>query len=372
MFQSLLIYSLSFSLSLGLSKYYSIKSKNNDYKLSSFQKHLWILAIIFPVVFISTFRYNVGTDFFNYINIFSYVNQVPLSLSLTNYTYSNEPLFILLNKFSGIIFQNYKGILFLSSFTIYFLITKTLMFFEKDVSLSFGLFISYMFHFSMGLNVIRQMIAAAIVFYSLIYIYKKNFLKYIFTILIATMFHNSAIVCLIFYLFTDWSKKINGKNIKNMILVFYTILIIFSPFIIFISLNLVTEIPIFSQYKIFISSSFDLGLGALFIVLLYLLPTIFYKNNIFDLNVRYEAFYYLALLNIPFRYLSYFSGIGSRLTMYSEIILYISIPLTISSIKQKNDRIIIAIYFIVVIGLRYVQQVVLLNSGETYPYIFNF
>lgn len=372
MLESIVIYSVSFLSSLGFAQMYSRKSKKNNYKINNIQKNLWIILIILPVVFISTYRYNVGTDFGSYINIFNYVKVANLSSTLKGYLYSNEPFFILLNRFSGLIFSDYKGFFFMSSVIIYYLITNTLIYFEKNISISMGLFVSYMFHFSTGLNIVRQMIAAAVVFFSIRYIFEKSLIKFIICVLIATAFHNSAIISLMFYFFSDWNFKIDKVNIKSAIVTMYLILVLFSPVLIYLALRIINQIPFFNQYGVFVSETFDLGVGALFIILLYLTPTIIYIKNVISINQRYDTIFFLLLLNIPFRYLSYFSQVGGRLSLYTEIFLYITVPLTISSVKNKYEKTLVYFYFVIVILGRYVSQTIISNGGETYPYLFRF
>ena len=49
------------------------------------------------------------------------------------------------------------------------------------------------------MNALRQFTAMAIFLYASLFIYEKKFFKYIFYILLATMFHTSAILLIILY-----------------------------------------------------------------------------------------------------------------------------------------------------------------------------
>lgn len=175
------------------------------------------MSIIIAPVLISTIRYNVGTDYFSYVSIFRDVNCHDLKLALK--LYGKEPFFLFLNKLAFLLFHNEIGVFFLSSFLIHLFIIWGIDYFKSYISMPLALFIYYSVHFIFGLNGIRQMIAISIIFFGLRFIYQKKLWFYVLSVITATMFHNTAIFCIVFY-FMVYEHNIKIYRLKKQ----YTIL----------------------------------------------------------------------------------------------------------------------------------------------------
>jgi transmembrane protein EpsG len=160
-----------------------------SYKHKSIQSLPWIFLFI-----VSAFRYNVGTDYAHYYHLFIHKDGMFEHKEL-GYT-------SLVNLLSSLDF-NPQMMFFLFSLATIALFYKSFKYFFKDNDtlflLSTLLFIPFFFFLS--LNTIRQALAVAIFFYAIRYILNKCFFKYFIYILIAMMFHKSAIILIPLYFF---------------------------------------------------------------------------------------------------------------------------------------------------------------------------
>ena len=183
-----------------------------------------------PLVVISAFKASqIGTDTVSYIYFFNKLNSLNGVLLFSEK--HGEIGFWFLN-FLGHTFTNNHFIIFLFSSiivtTCYFYSIKA--FNLKTLSLFTLLFIGpYYFQ----LNGTRQAIAIAIFSISVIFIIKKQPLRYIASIFIGFLFHKSIIICLPLYFI--FKGEIKPRKIIVIIFTFLIVIIFFQSFINFAS-----------------------------------------------------------------------------------------------------------------------------------------
>lgn len=363
---SIIIYMSCFAISLIFCKIYERYCIQRNYmELPWHKKLIWFLFIISGPVFISAIRYDVGTDYFAYINWFNNINSLPIDMVIQKF--GNEPLYLILNKVAFILFKEPWGIFFLSSLLIHIFIIYGIDFFKEHLSMPMALFIYYMLHFNFGLNGIRQMIAISIVFYSLKFIYQRRPFKYGFFIVIATMFHNTALISILFYIIISYKYRGGSDNFIRKF--FYSSVIVLSPIIVLLGLKILIKVPIFSQYEVYINSDFALGTGFLIDIIPIIIPVFIFRKQIEKKHRLLSYFIDLSLLNIPFRVSAYFIQWGSRLALYTNIFYYILPAILINSVNRKSNRRLIKLYYILYFILYYfINFVTVYNRHEVYPY----
>lgn len=361
---SIIIYMFTFGISLFACKLYQNYCIKKDDLMKCYKRFIWILLIIAGPVFISAIRYDVGTDYLNYVTLFKDINSLPLNFIIKRY--GNEPLYLIINKIAYILFKKPWGVFFLSSLIIHTFTMLGIDFFKEHLSMPMALFIYYMYHFNYGLNGIRQMIAISIVFYSLKYIYQRRPLKYIIFIIVATMFHNTAIICVMFYLIASKGYNVSyNKNIKKLI--FYTIILL-SPILVSLGLKTLIRFPIFAQYEHYIIEGASFGIGLLIDILPIIIPVFFYRKQITRKDQLLEPFIDLMLLNIPFQLAGYLVNWGGRLSLYTNIFYYLLPPILIHSLYKRNNKRILNMYYVVYFLLHYFVKFIINNYAEAYPY----
>lgn len=367
---SVIIYLLTFAISIFVSYKYQEsvyadqKFYNKETKQINYQKILFIVAIILAPVIISTIRYNVGTDYESYQKLFGTVNA--LRESGQTFTYiPTEPLFFVINYIAGWISKNgFWMVLFASSAVLHTFIVLSLDRLGKKVWMPLGLFVFYMMFFANSLNITRQMIAAAIVLYGITYLLEKNFKKYIIFVLIATMFHMTALFSLSFLiLVVDFNKL--SKRTQYIVLMTLFLFPILFPLL----LNLAAQIPLlYRKLANYIAEFNGFGLGFIIDLLPLLIPVTVYRKELLANKKDFNLFINLAVFSIPVRMLGYTQIWFSRIIYYITIVLVILIPRIYVEIKKKRDPKIDLIVIIAIGLFYYFFYFVYRNYGETYPF----
>lgn len=282
-------------------------------------------TICFFILFIfSGVRFDIGWDFrwyyvlankFNYIkyDFFIDLNEV---MDIRDWQFWEYYRIEFLNKVLYKIVWFLKMpqlIIFFYSFIILYFIKKGLdnrKIFNYNVWLFFYTFPIFYFQ---SLSVMRQWSAIGIILFSYKYIEKKEFFKFCLYIFIASLFHKISIIFIFLY-FLQYIRI----NKRIHILLFS--LSFFSAEILMKLLSL--DIPIISNYKMYIFNSLKLGKSGgkiiyfliiiiyVGILLLIYLDDKFYKKNQIIINyVCFGTFIYISLINLghlTFRISQYF------------------------------------------------------------------
>lgn len=373
--QSLILYSFVFLISIILANIYQEKyfneniikgSIDNNYstkinkKQNSFiAQNIWLILIISLPVILSSTRFGIGTDYFTYTYLYDANKNRTIADILLN---DEERLFTIIYPISRILFKDVWGVFFISSFITMFFIIKTLNYYGKKISIGLSLFIYFCLLYGISYNAVRQIMAAAIVFYAYHYILEEKPLKYCLLVILSAQIHNSTYVCLLFYLL----KYTKGKKYTIKRICFY-IIIIFSPILIFIFLNILKSFKI-SRFS---SINFDFtnfGVGFLIYLLPVIVPVLLCRKSLLKENPKYDLFINILLLEIPLQYLGYFNLHAYRVVYYASIIEVILIPLIINSVTNQRNKIILNTYFIVWYIFKFVFDFYINGGAEIFPY----
>lgn len=317
------------------------------------KKYIFIIWMLLTVI--SGLRFNVGTDYRAYAQMF-----IELVNGTANDIWLNKEIGYLwlvdiVNFFGG----NYQLVFFLMSVSITTFFYKGLVYFFKGnqtyLLLSTLLFIPIFYFLSM--NIIRQALVAAIFLYSIKFIIQKNFFKYLFVILIATMFHKSAIILFPLY----W---LLNMRYSNNILLFYFLfgisLVIANPIEIMIDMLYSSKIFYISylrsdDYNIQ-SSLFSISITYLSTLLTLSLLLLLNRENKKE-NILFNSMIFFVLL----RLLAIDIDILNRLSFYFKPFFIIFIIFVVSKIskKIKNTK---NILFVLLITLTLAYSIISIYS----------
>ena len=302
---------------------FSIISLNVEKKnllLVSFSKTLWLFFIIFLTLFIGL-REEVGGDWIiyqmNYDFLFNKI--LPSKLSLIDYLNTRDKEYF----FESLLFISVKYDL--SMFFVNIVCAVISIFFLKKfyeyqpnkylaVIISFPVFILVVL---MGFT--RQGVACCILFYGIICLFDKKILSFSLLILLASLFHISALIT---FFFLIPCLRINLKFILIIIL-----LIIISIFIFVYQYNTIENL-IFIYFGENKESHFEIPKGAIFRILLVIIPAVIYlifnkkiTSNKNERNVMLFASY-ASLFFIIF-FVSFTAGIDRIFYYFIFIPIYV-------------------------------------------------
>ena len=355
------------------------KSKNGKACLyakdTRFDKQcLLLFFFVFYVLF--AFRsQEVGNDTVAYIELYSKFEQTSYSKLLAIYYGRFEIGFLLYCKLLSLIWACpqflfiVSGIIILTSF--YRLIIKYSNFILLSVFLFFTLRL-----FDDSLNVLRQVIAVCFVICSYAFLRKQKIVPFVFWVLVAFLFHKSAIIFLLAWFIIR--VKINKGLIYTWAVVLLTVAVV-APFIISLlfSNNIIPAYYLNSEY---LNSGKIAPILLLLISLVICLFGLYSKvyqiphdeqakgKAIFD-NKNMLILQMFACILLVFNI--YFAVI-LRVAAYFQVFSIILLPNALRSIKNRHTYLIFLTLIIVVFMLYFVITITFRPEwNRVYPYSFS-
>ncbi|WP_419876219.1 EpsG family protein [Candidatus Pristimantibacillus sp. PTI5] len=163
-------------------------------------RFIFLLFAFVPTFLISAFRsYNVGADTLAYVVLFDELKRMSIQ-EILNWNIYFETGYLIFNHIIQYFTMNNQAILIVTSLII--ISSVFLLIYKYSVSLFFSvyLFITLAFYYN-SMNIIRQYIAIAILTYSLSLVKKRKLVPFIIVVFLASLFHSSALIFSIVYLF---------------------------------------------------------------------------------------------------------------------------------------------------------------------------
>ena len=330
----------------------------NGLRSYNHKKNFLILVCIEMIVLAGIRATNIGADTEVYIRALNYYKSLPKESILQAklvYPFDFEIGYFLLTKISAWLSLDENIFLFAIACMIYIPIFRFIFNYSENPLLSVLAYMAFGY-FEYSLGIFRQMISLSIVIMGVKYIEQRNVRKYILIVLLASMFHTTAIITFPLY----WIKNINLKNKLKWVFMVEIILFFIGRW----TILLITKI--FPKYASYIGGKYDIQ-GGSYIMLIFLnviLIIAYYvivadNKNIF-LSLSVNALAVATWIQI----LGYYMGIFGRIVPYYSIYLIILIPSITDRIFKKN---IFLAHAIVTIGLIIIFYV-LSNNSYIVPY----
>lgn len=284
----------------------------------------------------------VAVDDNTYIKAFQYINN--------GWDYDIEFSYKLLSKFAYNLGMNYKFIFLVFGFlSIYFLYKGVQIFCRTNTEKAIFLASFFGCVFVTSMSVMRQFLAACIIFYAFaLYTKEKSDKKIILLILFASCFHYTSFIAFLFYILLRFrliNRDINRANIVLLCVILGKINII----------GIILDKVWFllpDSYQIYsndITGSFSSAGGTLQIVLLILFCLVSIINgqqNSGQEDMKNTVLKTGQMLYLSINFLCSNNGVVSRLGL-SFIPFIATLPYMFSKIFVKRDQIIIRIMCII-------------------------
>lgn len=353
-FYSLALYLACFLGSAGL-LYLGIKKKN---------KVLKFIAVMTPAVLLGI-RVNVGTDYPSYVELFDHYSRMTFSAFLeSNSTVDPEIGFFALIKLAAV-FTTDSWLMFLLSSVltvgIAYLAIKRLS--PNYVPQAFLLYLLVLVPFTT--NGMRQGIAMSIIFFAYSYILRGKSIKYLLTVVLASLFHTSAIVILpLYFLRTIFLKRYNdGPFTLVLSVVTAASAVLFIP----LTMMAVSTIPALSVYARYVG--WEAGVAKISVILLTFLSLVIvgsYQRLVRE-NPYIKLMAALFFLEFASLFLGGISEAFSRVSFYLAIggIIYLAnLPSIVTGNAERLAKFAVLAY-----GLFYfILFYFILGYSEIFPY----
>lgn len=303
------------------------------------------IAFIFQFVFFSL-RTDYGNDFDNYFEVYEMFSNIPVSEALSSdYQHFEIGWRLLCVCLRDLGFQSLVIITQAIVSISYYIFIKDCI--PKQLTL-FALFV-YLFnpdYMLLQLSMMREGIAIGFIVLSITSILKKNYLlSFIFTV-ISILFHRTAVVFSIVYIFLLIEPHLR-KNVNKYIAICFVLLFPLVSIIISKYGMLLFQLDSFARYENYLERTDGLtfGIGNIFEFILYGLPSFIYYKYCCDNNKERTAcqIYLLSYLLYPFATITV---ILQRLSIYLSIVSIIVIPNISYKMQHSIQKPYVAMYII--------------------------
>lgn len=294
---------------------------------------------------------------------------------------------------NGYSILNYVVSRFTSSINVFFFVLNflTLLFlvlgltmWDKKISFSFALFVYYTLFWGITLNVMRQSLAATILFWGFsLYLKNKKIVPFVLIVILAAEFHQTALLGVLFPII-EWCVRKTIEKRKGIMLITVNIFIgivlilLFNPNNSLIT-TIMGKLPLLGKYYlIFMKGGLDsitVGAGVpLRGMVRQIIPMgvpigILWLRGKNDSTIDGKFDYTLInflYLSVVFVLVSANSGVLSRLGMYFSIFQVVAIPYAARK-EYGVNRIFVTIFFILYL-LLVCALVFRSGNGDVYPY----
>lgn len=321
-FVSLLIY---FEVYIFSSFCLAICSKSNSKGLRVF---FYLLSAV-AVVFFAAMRYEVGTDYITYTQIYKSAAKMPLVEWFSKFDFSSTPLAVWALAKIAVLFDSVS--VFFGLFAIVIYVPISLMILKnKD---RFPVFLtSFAFlttTFTGGFNIMKQVSAVSLVLFALRYIFGKKPIKFVFTILIASCFHPTAIVTAPICLLA--SGKDTKKNFS------FRAVIVFLAYTVCLLLLSRILSAIGERFEGYLTYDEQINNYSIFLSCLWLIVFLLFRKKLITNNSDNVLYLFLFIVGLMFELLGYISPYIKRIALYFSSVSVFLIP-QISKTFMKKDK----------------------------------
>lgn len=270
---------------------------------------------------------NVGIDTFSYAQRFSEISYVSF-FSLFSLDIHFEKGFLLYNKVLSFISYNPQVLFIVSAIILMWAVMRLIYKNTSFVWLGTIIYISAVGDFRWALTATRQTIAIAFTVFAFEAVKKRRPLNFILFVLIAAMFHKSALCFLILY--PLYRVRFNIVNV---------FIALAGSVIIFFNLGLILHFAssLFPNYQGYLSvSGLDSITGVLIKVLIAAFPVLILHLTRSRADKDMNVLLWSALLSLLFAVFTLKLYMLGRLALYFSIYTIILVPKTFELIKNKK------------------------------------
>lgn len=314
---------------------------------------IWGILVLFLIVRDPS----VGVDTKNYQEIFEYTHEKGFIELLS--IGRHELGFKYYSKIISMIYNNYSFFLMITSV----LSMLGVLFFIKDNSKNYFssllIFITFNF-FGYYFGILRQVLAISVLLISIKYIKERNLWKFVFCVLLASLFHKTSLVFLPLY-FIAYIKIDKTKFIVWISAIF--IFLIFKQWILDFIINYIFE-----------PSSFNVKIGEGYKMLIFLsglsVLCYFIQDKLVEQDKNNQLFINMVFLATIIQTIATVFSVAYRVTFYYAFAIIILIPNIIELIKNRKFKIGINVLMYILLTLYYLHMTSDLTEYVIYRFIF--
>ena len=326
-------------------------------------KFIFMLLVMFPVVIMQGSRYLVGTDYRSYAIIF---DRVAAGNIYELESYASEPLYLLEIRLISALCGHYIWFFVVNAVVEGVLVFSLFDFFQHTISMPFAYMAYYSIVHPFFMNAERQAVAMTIVWFSMKYFLKKDFMKYIACMIAAGCMHNTAFFFVLLYA-VHWVRRLRAVRILEIAA--SVLLFVFSVFPETVLACASEIVSIFPQYTGYFAGYKGEISMAWVLPVLFVIPCLFNIRSTAGRNSNYHPVWmYLYVVNISLVLLSGTVDQTFRFALYFNISVILLIPMTIVSMKLEGNKKLFLCGYAGLFLIYYMILYYIVESSQVYPY----
>ena len=311
------------------------------------QRKLFLLFSGIGLVFVMGARFadpTMNGDLNNYVRMYQKMEMTPWNEVLLN---SNiEPGYLLLNKICSVVFPWTQSIVFIEAFICVYFTFRFIYFNCKDVYLAVLMYLAQGL-FIFELTGFRQAIAISLCLYSIEFIWKRNFFKFLIIVILACTFHSTAVVFFPMYFIANLKPSL--KNTLLYAMGYYIILKIIPNLLLWGS-NLTG-----SDYSV--ASTWDNFIGPIINIIIYLVSMLLFLYVNKDRNQITNWKWNMTILGLIIYLLRFISLPFERISFYFSASTIVMIPDKILLVFSKNSRKVAYIMVVILLSFLFLYRI---------------
>lgn len=348
MIQTIIMYTLSLIVCFILARDARIKNKKN-----------FVCAVVMILTLMAGLRAeSVGIDTPGYVERFKLIlnNQIQYVWGI-EYTY--KVIMLVISK----VFKNYTLFLCVMAFITNCLIVVRLWEFREITKFEFAITVYYIMFYFYGYNIIRQMVAVAIIFWATRFIEQKKYIWFILLTFVAFLFHTSALFGLAFLAV----ELLEWKHLSKKQRIFMITGLFGSPAVMG---YLMLQMQAYSGYLVTVQGRIGTVLFAKIILFAFSVIGVkkhiiaVEKKELLDYKVKVIEIYYLIGLVLGFS--GYIFPVVNRISLYFYLFECVYIGLLMKYKKWKSGY---PLCYILMYGLIFISMFMGTGQGQV-PYLF--
>ncbi len=348
---SILFYVGTFGLASLMSR---INTRSNLVKL---------LFIIIPPVFLATFRYNIGYDYISYIWGFNNSFELTFESILSEYKVGDPIAYYLVTKFATLFNSDRVYLMLLALLSLIPGVSYILKEWDdpdiQPMAVFMYLFIPYIFSFS----ACKQGIALSILMFSLKYVYERKPIKFTICVVIAFLFHPTAIAFFFVYFFLN--ENGNVTILKKMLIVLGCLFVI-------LNLQLILGNVMGGMFE---SYALDYVEGKNRTFWLYSLMSVLFllfRKKLVDIDKRNELLIMMVVVGAICQYLGFSNAFAKRIGEYFLMAQVFLVPQCIYLFTDNSRKITKLLIVIYVVAIFLIANPIAPSGMGFVPYQFKF
>ena len=293
-------------LTLGVSLFFSVLAM-----MSNITKRLFIISALFIPFCLLGFREFSGIDDPVYLSIFEHIRKE----SVVKYFFSStmEPGYLFLNKVVSLFTSKYIYMQIIATFIPFLFLYKSFIRYERHANIFIILLFlnSFIFFQILAAGLVRMFIAIAIIIYAFSLIYSKELKKYVFLVLVASLFHYSALLMLVFTYF--FFPKVESIRVWKKFTFISTLIM---PFIILVVIYIASHFlgERYLRYTQILNENISI---STFDAIPFIIIALVFKKNI-PKNEQNSYYFFIAMA-----FFSLIVSIGSTVIPLGRLVFYL-------------------------------------------------